>query len=507
MKLTITARPLYHRGESRIKVEFSQKDWPAISKVKSIPGRKWSRTHECWHIPHTEDALRRLKNSFGEDLEIQGLEPFFERTGQARQAASLPESPEPASFQVVPSAQLKHTGVSTRIQPEFHTITRHGAATRVVVGSRLVLLLSSSGWIQAFVPYDKSAWIEHIRNIPGRRWDSEQCCWLLPMTAESIQAIQDFFGALAAFGFAIPKELPERWGSDSLSRQEPEKPRLNERQRKAITALEEQLILEGKRHRTIKSYRGILTGLLLHYPKAEPSKITLEQINAYLVYKKKSAGISASTHNQIINAVNAYFGRVLNQNEKVQKMVRPRKQRQLPNVLSKKEVERLLQAVSNLKHKSMLILIYSAGLRKSEVLNLRARDLDFSRQCIFVKDSKGGKDRYTLFSPKAIGYLEEYIRTYKPRFWLFEGQTGGQYSETSLQSIFERAKEQSGINPFVTLHGLRHSFATHLVEQGASLHEVKKLLGHEHIKTTEIYLHLAKDFFRKIRSPLDGLDL
>lgn len=435
MKLTITARPLYHRGESRIKVEFSQKDWPAISKVKSIPGRKWSRTHECWHIPHTEEALRRLKNCFGEDLGIQELGGFSGPTGQTEQA-SPPENHEPAYSRATPSAPLRPFGATTSVQPEFHTIKRYGVVTRVVVGSRLVLLLSSSGWIQAFVPYDKSAWIEHIRNMPGRRWDSEQCCWLLPMTAESIQAIQDFFGELAAFGFAIPKELPERWGSASLSRQEPEKPRLNERQRKAISALEEQLILEGKRHRTIKSYRGILTGLL-----------------------------------------------------------------------SKKEVERLLQAVSNLKHKSMLMLIYSAGLRKSEVLNLRVRDLDFSRQCIFVKDSKGGKDRYTLFSPKAIGYLEEYIRTYKPRFWLFEGQTGGQYSETSLQSIFERAKEQSGINPFVTLHGLRHSFATHLVEQGASLHEVKKLLGHEHIKTTEIYLHLAKDFFRKIRSPLEGLDL
>ncbi|MCB0598271.1 MAG: tyrosine-type recombinase/integrase [Lewinellaceae bacterium] len=133
---------------------------------------------------------------------------------------------------------------------------------------------------------------------------------------------------------------------------------------------------------------------------------------------------------------------------------------------SGKDVERLTQAVDNVKHKSLLLLIYSAGLRKGEVLNLRVRDLDFSRECLFVKDSKGGKYRYTLFAPKAMAFLKEYMRVYKPRYWLFEGRAGGQYSESSLQSIFERARERSNVNPFFTLHGLRHSFATHLVEQG-----------------------------------------
>ncbi|MCO6492406.1 MAG: phage integrase N-terminal SAM-like domain-containing protein, partial [Phaeodactylibacter sp.] len=173
--------------------------------------------------------------------------------------------------------------------------------------------------------------------VPGRRWDAGQRCWLLPMTAESIHAIQDFFGELAAFGFAIPEELPGRWAPPPSHRHTAQKPRLGEPQRRAISALEEQLILEGKRQRTVNSYRGILAGLLLHYPKTAPEQISLEQIKAYLVYKKKSADIATSTHNQIINALNAYFGRVLNQNDKVQKMKRPRKRRKLPNVLSKGE--------------------------------------------------------------------------------------------------------------------------------------------------------------------------
>ena len=200
------------------------------------------------------------------------------------------------------------------------------------------------------------------------------------------------------FGFAIPEKLPESWSPPPSNKCPPQKKQLNERQRRAISALEEQLILEGKRHRTIKSYKGILISLLLHYPKTEPEQVSLEQVKAYIVYKKKSADIATSTHNQIINALNAYFGRVLGQNEKVQKLPRPKKRRKLPNVLSEEEVQRLIQAVKNPKHKCMLLLIYSAGLRKGEVLNLRVRDLNPGRQCIFVKDSKGGKDRYTLYS-------------------------------------------------------------------------------------------------------------
>ncbi|MCB9035959.1 MAG: tyrosine-type recombinase/integrase [Lewinellaceae bacterium] len=508
MEVIITARPLCHRGENRIKIELSHKDWAAISKIKSIPGRKWSHTHRCWHVPFTEDALRQLKGCFGGQLDARQLEGVPGQTSaQACLAHAELQNPEPALLQASAPAQPESPFPAARIQPEFRTITQYGGARRIVVGNRLALLQSSPQWIAAFVPHDKKNWIEHIKSIPGRRWDAKQCCWLLPLTAESVHAVRDFFGELAVFGFAIPEELPESWRPPPSSKRPPQKKQLNERQRRAVSALEEQLILEGKRHRTIKSYKGILISLLLHYPKTEPEQVSLEQVKAYIVYKKKSADIATSTHNQIINALNAYFGRVLGQNEKVQKLPRPKKRRKLPNVLSEEEVQRLIQAVKNPKHKCMLLLIYSAGLRKGEVLNLRVRDLNPGRQCIFVKDSKGGKDRYTLYSPKAIRYVSEYIRTYKPRYWLFEGQTGGQYSESSLQALFGRAREESGVNPFITIHGLRHSFATHLVERGVSLHKVKQLLGHEHLKTTEVYLHLAQDFFQKVQSPLEGLDL
>ena len=154
----------------------------------------------------------------------------------------------------------------------------------------------------------------------------------------------------------------------------------------------------------------------------------------------------------------------------------------------------------------MLAIIYSAGLRKSEVINLRKRDILFQRNCIFVKGGKGKKDRYVLLADKAKEIIKIYLNIYHPRYWLFEGQTGGQYSDRSLQSVFTKAKELSNVNPYVTLHGLRHSFATHLIENGVPLHVIKDLLGHNDIKTTEIYIHISNKYRQGLKSPLDYIN-
>ena len=209
----------------------------------------------------------------------------------------------------------------------------------------------------------------------------------------------------------------------------------------------------------------------------------------------------------MINALNAFYVRVLEQEEKLAKLERPPKRKNLPNVFSEQEIELILKSPTNLKHKCMLILIYSAGLRKQEVLNLRVNDLNFERKTVFIKDGKGGKDRYSFFSEVAMKYIKPYLKQYHPSIWLFEGQTGGQYSPTSIQMVFERARQKARVNPLVTLHGLRHSFATHLVEKGIPLHVVQDLLGHSSIKTTEIYLHISNKFRKELKSPLDNMNI
>lgn len=186
---------------------------------------------------------------------------------------------------------------------------------------------------------------------------------------------------------------------------------------------------------------------------------------------------------------------------------RPKKERVLPNVLSEEEVATILKCAENLKHKAMLSLIYSSGLRLGELINLTIHDIDSKRMLIIIKQGKGKKDRVSLLSVKVLEILREYFKKYKPKDYLFEGQFGEQYSPTSVQKVFKIAKQKAGIKKKATVHTLRHSFATHLLEHGTDLRYIQSLLGHQSPKTTEIYTHITKRGLDKIKSPFDNLDL
>ena len=179
----------------------------------------------------------------------------------------------------------------------------------------------------------------------------------------------------------------------------------------------------------------------------------------------------------------------------------------MPQVLSEKEIARILLSLKNLKHRTILTVIYSAGLRLSELLNLKAEDIDWDRKLIRVKSGKGRKDRYTLLSPRLEKLLKDYLYYYKPDKYLFEGQKGGKYSPKSVQNIMKNAVTKTGITKHATVHTLRHSFATHLLENGTDLRYIQELLGHGSSRTTEIYTHVSKKSIGKIRSPLDNLDM
>jgi len=168
---------------------------------------------------------------------------------------------------------------------------------------------------------------------------------------------------------------------------------------------------------------------------------------------------------------------------------------------------RLLRATENLKHRCILMIVYSGGLRLGEVVQLRICDVHSDRMQLFIKGGKGNKDRYTVLSSLLLEELRQYIRVYQPRHWLFEGQEGGHYSKRSVQQVFRQAVERSGVNSFATLHWLRHSFATHLLERGTDLRYIQHLLGHHSSKTTERYTHITRQQEAKLVSPLDFLKL
>jgi integrase/recombinase XerD len=219
-------------------------------------------------------------------------------------------------------------------------------------------------------------------------------------------------------------------------------------------------------------------------------------------------GYSATLQNQVVNALKLFYSRLEGVKLEVEHLERPRRTHALPNVLSQEEVLRILRACINNKHRTMLCLIYACGLRRGELLHLKPLDIASDRGLLIIRQGKGNKDRIVPISEKTIEMLRVYYRMYQPKVWLFEGQVAGQqYSERSLQLVLKHALELAKIRKPVTLHWLRHSYATHLLENGTDLRFIQELLGHKSSKTTEIYTHVSTRSLQKIKSPFDDLEI
>ena len=235
--------------------------------------------------------------------------------------------------------------------------------------------------------------------------------------------------------------------------------------------------------------------------------VTQAVIERYLLWRLSIKQPGESDSNSHINAIKFYYEQVLGRERMLFDLPRPKKPVQLPKVLGENELERLFRALRNIKHKTILLTAFSCGLRISEVINLKLSDIDSDRMQVRIERSKGKKDRYVMLSPLLLDVLRAYIRLHKPRpkVYLFEGQNGDQYSPRSAQEVFKNACHKAGIHKQLTFHSLRHSFATHLLEKGVDIKYIKDLLGHYDIKTTERYLHVAREKLVAIASPLDYL--
>jgi site-specific recombinase XerD len=270
--------------------------------------------------------------------------------------------------------------------------------------------------------------------------------------------------------------------------------------------LRKELVSRKYSYTTVKGYLYYNRDFL-NYAGKNLSDINDSDIKDYLLYLVEKRNAATSTLNQAINALKFYYGTMLKK-KFMYEVKRPRKDKKLPVVLSKEEVAKILSSVDNIKHKAILMLVYSAGLRVGEVVRLRPEDIDSKRMLIHIKASKGRKDRYTLLSETTLETLRRYWREYKPEKWLFEGARAGRYISTrTVEKILEHACEKANIRKDVSVHTLRHSFATHLLESGTDLRYIQELLGHTSSKTTEIYTHVSTKSLGKIQSPLDSLNL
>ncbi len=336
--------------------------------------------------------------------------------------------------------------------------------------------------------------LDEIRAIRGRIWSVTNKSWYVPDTGDNRRrfGISDFDVAPNLVNEAMPVVQYQSVCQSLMDR------------------MREKIILKALSPHTLKSYMNHIKAYLAEIGKTvNPMDMTKADIEKYLLRRQEKYITSESERNGHINSIKFLYEQVLGRERMLFYLTRPEKPQQLPKVLGEHELERMFRSVPNLKHKTILLTAFSCGLRVSEVTKLRVMDIDMERLQVFIERSKGKKDRYVMLSPVLKDVLSRYVSIYKrsPADYLFEGQEPGKpYSTRSAQTIFNRAIKSAGIHKNVTFHALRHSFATHLLEKGVDIKYIKELLGHFDIKTTERYLHVAREKLVYIQSPLDYLD-
>ena len=266
------------------------------------------------------------------------------------------------------------------------------------------------------------------------------------------------------------------------------------------------LKLKAYSENTISTYRGEMLSLMKLLGDNPIYNLTPNQIKSYLLWMLETKKLSENKVHSSINAIKFYFEKVLNNPKIFIEIPRPKKPSLLPQVLSEQKVKNIIKISDNEKHKTLLMLGYAAGLRVSEIINLKVAEIDSDRMVINIKKAKGKKDRTVMLSQHLLEQLRKYFKIYQPKKYLFEGQTNEQYSIRSAQLVFGAAKKKANILQKGGIHSLRHSFATHLLEQGTDIRYIQELLGHNSVKTTERYTHVSVKQIKNIQSPLDKID-
>lgn len=453
---SISIKRINHRNEDRLFLIFDY-DLSKISKVKKIKDSRWSATHNSWHIPNKRESLAEFSVLFPEtDI----------------------------------SAQLSTFSVNhvNQVKQQVNSSTKPG----------LVKIEYNFEKIKVYMPFHPDD-ISFMKDIFYCKWNDTAKHWVLPNSEDNLSLLHLHFGKR----ISSIKEIPNDSKRSSEFYPVIEIPATV----RAHTSKLRQW-MEHKRYSpsSIKGYiEAANTFLSYTYPKPIEelnNDDMIDFVNGYIIKRN----LSYAYQNQVINATKLLFSQVFDSKIDIEKLDRPRREHKLPNVLSKQEIRLILASVQNTKHSAILSLIYACGLRRSEVLNLRPKDVDSNRNLLIIRKSKGKKDRIIPISIKTIEMLREYYLEYKPKLWLFEGQQPGeQYSATSLQKILKQSVKKSKINKPVTLHWLRHSYATHLLEAGVDLRFIQEILGHNSSRTTEIYTHVSTKNLQNIKSPFDDL--
>jgi len=264
------------------------------------------------------------------------------------------------------------------------------------------------------------------------------------------------------------------------------------------------MTIKGYAEATKKSYLYRLQLFALHFKRC-PSTLDESHVIEYLRFLAVDKQASQSTLSATYSAIKILFVHVLGRTWNSVHLPRPKRKKVLPVVLSQKQVQALFDITPNVKHRSLLMLVYCAGLRVSEAKQMRVCDILFSRKMVFVRQAKGAKDRYSILSNTLIEQLRSYLKIYRPHYWLFNGQHPTQpISVRTIGAVYKQAKQKAGIAQAGGIHQLRHSFATHMLEAGMNIFALQRLLGHTSLRTTARYVHLTDSDFSDFTHPLDS---
>jgi integrase/recombinase XerD len=549
--MKIEASKVDHKGQERIQLKFAYNK-EAIENIRRIDGATWSKTLSAWHIPYTKESFVQLLNMYPKteysphdfDWKVKLSETADEEDAARKNkvensvisGAFRPVDIDIAGKKIIltmprDEADIKFvlTFKYSRWNKQHHVweIPNYGnnldlikeyfkdriirieehpvevispdGEIRTVLSNQCLLVKTNHGSLRIITAhYEPMA--KFIYMIPYYRWDSKNKWWTVPFTERTLQMVHDkavdvglevIYEEEALKGKGIPRIKPA------------DVPNYRRCPKVFVDRLKE---LRYSEH-TIRTYVNMYEEFINFHYKLDIDRITEPQIIEYLRYLVMQREVSEAYQNQAINAIKFYYEKVLGGQRRIYLVERPRREKRLPVVLSTDEVKVLLQNTNNIKHKAMLTLIYSAGLRIGEALRLKVTDIDSERMQIFIFDAKGKKDRYAILSEKALHALRKYLKEYPVQYWLFEGQSEGQpYSARSLEEVLKKSAGKAGIKKKITIHTLRHSFATHLLEQGIDLRYIQELLGHSNSKTTEIYTHITNSAKGKIKSPLDCLE-
>ncbi len=506
MKKKIFLKRIFHRNEWRYAIVFKY-DKELTELVKSVRNAAWSQSNACWYAGSDEVTLKQILTLFREsaDIDISAIvssdqfktqpvadNPVREQEDENLESSPLPEEmPEPKTVKKRPPDLLKKTDK----QPEFDPVI-------FTIGEKEGFL------IVKFTGDYEQEWIREINSYGRVFYEGTRKEWQLKWSQLAVDSLSDYFTVKGV-------EVIVKKGVVPLALKEKRDERGAE-VRNHVLSMEAvnkidllRRYLEDKRYskRTCEAYLANLELFFKYYHDKDPDDIDTEDIREFIDNYILRLGYSASYQNIIISAIKIYYFIAGTRRVAPDSLSRPRRGRALPKVFSKEEVMKIFDATRNGKHKLMLWLIYSTGLRRSEVTNIKLTDLDQERGILNIREGKGGVDRMVPIPAKVWEKINSYTKSYSPVIYLFEGQTGGKYSVESVYSVFKQSMKRAGIQKDVGVHSLRHSYATHLHESGLDIRYIQELLGHKSTRTTEIYTHVSRRNLFAIRSPIEDMDI